>query len=62
MTAADTAVQIKLLILFTIGLVTMIVTITACIRHDRRIDYRSTLPLICVALFMLAGIATLALI
>lgn len=53
MTIADTAVQIKLMILFAVGLIALLTVIIISIRHDHRIALNSTLPLIIVALFML---------
>lgn len=61
MTIADTAVQIKLMILFAVGLITLLTVIIISIRHDHRITLNSTLPLILVALFMLIALISLSL-
>lgn len=61
MTIADTAVQIKLMILFAVGLITLLTVIILNIRHDHRIALNSTLPLIIVALFMLIVLISLLL-
>lgn len=59
MTIADTAVQIKLMILFTVGLIALLTIIVVSIRHDHRIALNSTLPLMIVALFMLIVLISL---
>ncbi|KRK99693.1 hypothetical protein FD04_GL002470 [Secundilactobacillus odoratitofui DSM 19909 = JCM 15043] len=61
MTHADIAVQIKLLILFTVGLITLLTFIIRHYRQDHRIDLKTTLPLILVALFMAGVLFNLAL-
>lgn len=53
MTIADTAVQLKLMILYAAGLIALLSVIIVSIRHDHRIALNSTLPLIIVAAFML---------
>lgn len=53
MTIADTAVQLKLIILYAVGLIALLSVIIVSIRHDHRIALNSTLPLIIVAAFML---------
>ncbi|GAX04472.1 hypothetical protein IWT140_02110 [Secundilactobacillus pentosiphilus] len=53
MTIADTAVQLKLMILYAAGLIALLSVIIVSIRHDHRITLNSTLPLIIVAVFML---------
>lgn len=60
MTHADIAVQIKLLILFTVGLITLLTFIIRHYRQDHRIDFKTTLPLILVALFMAGVLFNLA--
>ncbi|WP_203652224.1 hypothetical protein [Secundilactobacillus yichangensis] len=59
MTIADTAVQIKLMILFAVGLIALLTVIIVSIRHDHRIAFNSTLPLMIVALFMLIVLISL---
>lgn len=61
MTIADTAVQIKLMILFAIGLIALLTVIILSIRRDHRIALNSTLPLIIVAFFMLIVLISLLL-
>ncbi len=61
MTIADTAVQIKLMILFAVGLIALLTVIIISIRHDHRIAFKLTLPLILVALFMLIVLISLLL-
>lgn len=60
MTIPDTAVQIKLLILFTVGIIALITAIVLSIRRDHRIALTSTLPLMIVAAFMLIVLVILA--
>ncbi|MCH5462846.1 hypothetical protein HC026_07530 [Lactobacillus sp. LC28-10] len=61
MTIADTAVQIKLMILFAVGLITLLTVIVLSIRRDHRIVLNSTLPLIIVSAFMLIVLTSLML-
>ncbi|GAW99972.1 hypothetical protein [Secundilactobacillus mixtipabuli] len=60
MTIADTAVQVKLMILFAVGLIALLAVIFLSIRHDHRITLNSTLPLIIVAVFMLSVLISLS--
>ncbi|MFC6254978.1 hypothetical protein ACFP1H_10355 [Secundilactobacillus hailunensis] len=59
MTIADTAVQLKLMILFAVGLIALLTVIIVSIHHDHRIALTSTLPLIIVAVFMLIVLISL---
>ncbi|MTV81372.1 hypothetical protein [Secundilactobacillus folii] len=61
MTNPDIAVQIKLAILFAVGLIAVLTMITFNIRQDHRVALTSTLPLIVVAAFMLMVLIFLAL-
>lgn len=59
MTITDTAVQLKLMILYAVGLIALLIVIIASIRHDHRLALNSTLPLMIVAAFMVIVLLSL---
>lgn len=60
MTSADVAVQIKLLILFTVGLLTVLGILAVAIFRSKRFTWRYDLPLVAVAAVMLFVLVSLA--
>lgn len=59
MTPADSRVQLKLGLLFTIGVIILIVLSVYQIRHDHRLDLKTTLPLLIIVIFMIGVLGML---
>ena len=59
MTPADIRVQLKLGLLFTVGVIVLIAISIYQIRHDHRLDCKTTLPLLIVAIFMIGVLGML---
>lgn len=62
MTTADVAVQVKLLILFAVGLITVLTVLTVALAKRRRFTWQQDLPLVAIAavmVFILYSLATL---
>lgn len=60
MTPADIRVQLKLGLLFAVGVIVLIAISIYQIRNDHRVDLKTTLPLLIVAIFMLSVLGMLS--